>query len=560
MAVDHDKELDLEDLEIEEVGSGQPRGGVLAEDDLEQYGVWVKVKPHTVGEKPESNRQEPRLESLNQEFSPGDEGLTEEEEQLLGSLEEGGPVEPPEFDDLGELSIPEEEDLGALEPEGEQVEVPLSEDPASGERFDDLASLEEELAAAPPSPAGQTPRTQVLQKIEEELAAIRGELAALKSELVNLRRPGPEIEAGPAETEREAGFFTDDSDETIALTGDELDNILNTAEITEEEASVEPVVEEPMEILVAEPEAQADSAIEPLEVFALDEPIEEAPALDSQAMSLDFPEEAGESIELELPDIEEIGFDTLEGPVEALLEEPAEAGSPEPLEELEIDLTDDAAEQPAETGLDALEEMALVEEALEPELPSEEMVLTPVEDEELVLDVPEEVSAELEPLETLEAFELDDTAGGVPAEAEEEIALDFPELELPEDNEGGAPLEELSLDIPDEEIAEAAVAAPPEAETLASIEPAEQEADELEEIGAAEEVEELAVEEPGVAAPAAAAKGGGVIPSGLKDEIRSVLKYMDQLLENLPDDKIEEFANSEYFEVYRRLFEELGIA
>ena len=35
---------------------------------------------------------------------------------------------------------------------------------------------------------------------------------------------------------------------------------------------------------------------------------------------------------------------------------------------------------------------------------------------------------------------------------------------------------------------------------------------------------------------------------------------MDQLLEALPDDKIEEFANSEYFEVYRRLFEELEIA
>ncbi|MFW5695003.1 MAG: hypothetical protein ACOCYB_07525, partial [Alkalispirochaeta sp.] len=49
------------------------------------------------------------------------------------------------------------------------------------------------------------------------------------------------------------------------------------------------------------------------------------------------------------------------------------------------------------------------------------------------------------------------------------------------------------------------------------------------------------------------------LPDDLKQEIRSVLSYMDQLLEALPDDKIEEFAHSEHFEVYKRLFEELGL-
>ena len=34
---------------------------------------------------------------------------------------------------------------------------------------------------------------------------------------------------------------------------------------------------------------------------------------------------------------------------------------------------------------------------------------------------------------------------------------------------------------------------------------------------------------------------------------------MDQLLESLPEEKIEEFARSEHFEVYKKLFEELGI-
>ena len=46
----------------------------------------------------------------------------------------------------------------------------------------------------------------------------------------------------------------------------------------------------------------------------------------------------------------------------------------------------------------------------------------------------------------------------------------------------------------------------------------------------------------------------------MKQEIKSVLSYMDQLLENLPEDKITEFAKSEQFETYKKLFTELGLA
>ena len=51
----------------------------------------------------------------------------------------------------------------------------------------------------------------------------------------------------------------------------------------------------------------------------------------------------------------------------------------------------------------------------------------------------------------------------------------------------------------------------------------------------------------------------GEIPSHLKKELRTVLSYMDQLLESLPDDKIEEFAKSEYYDTYKKLFKELGL-
>ena len=43
-------------------------------------------------------------------------------------------------------------------------------------------------------------------------------------------------------------------------------------------------------------------------------------------------------------------------------------------------------------------------------------------------------------------------------------------------------------------------------------------------------------------------------------ELKGVLSYMDNLLESLPEDKIEEFARSEYFDTYKKLFKELGLA
>ena len=83
-------------------------------------------------------------------------------------------------------------------------------------------------------------------------------------------------------------------------------------------------------------------------------------------------------------------------------------------------------------------------------------------------------------------------------------------------------------------------------------------------------VEEPAVEEPAATAvspaPAASAAGSSAtydtttISKDLKTEIVSVLSYMDQLLENLPEDKITEFAKSEHFVTYKKLFDELGLS
>ena len=53
---------------------------------------------------------------------------------------------------------------------------------------------------------------------------------------------------------------------------------------------------------------------------------------------------------------------------------------------------------------------------------------------------------------------------------------------------------------------------------------------------------------------------GDELNTDLKKDIKSVLLYMDQLLENLPEDKIIEFAKSDEFTTYKKLFSELGLS
>jgi len=58
--------------------------------------------------------------------------------------------------------------------------------------------------------------------------------------------------------------------------------------------------------------------------------------------------------------------------------------------------------------------------------------------------------------------------------------------------------------------------------------------------------------------PAAAQEpeaAGQFIPEKSLEEIKSLLGYLDRLLESLPEAKIDEFARSEYFELYRKIFE-----
>jgi hypothetical protein len=49
------------------------------------------------------------------------------------------------------------------------------------------------------------------------------------------------------------------------------------------------------------------------------------------------------------------------------------------------------------------------------------------------------------------------------------------------------------------------------------------------------------------------------VPAKVRKELKTVLTYMDRLLESLPEEKIKEFAQSKYFDTYKKLFEDLGL-
>jgi pilus assembly protein FimV len=578
-----EEEISLSDSELDNVLksaniTSEPSGG--AEQHLEQYGVWVKVEPQNVEEETEENM----AFELSDLQSDDESALTEEEEQLLGELEDNAEDDlaglsgleedleelgkgavfaddegeeltvedlDVDFDDLGDENLAE--DAGALEGlpemEGEEefgididadteIEVPLSDSAIVEEHYEDLATVE-----GVPSTPGQAPRkasSSILEKIEQDLNQIKTEIQSLKSELIGLGKgglPSGKGEVAPARADSD-GFFQKGEEETIALTGDELDNILNTADVTEE-------IEGPEE---TEPLAEPDEEI--MELGSLDL-VEEAPSEELSLEELEPFAAEDESIEIDIgdkseeeellldesesfEDIEELSLDedlgTLGGETEELeeIEELEELGLEEPEDESELGEEGEAEEislaEPAmESELDEIDEL----ENLSFEEPDADSSLEEVEEfEELSLEEPGDAS-ELEEAEAAEALILEELPGDEDSLQDDVLALDD--------------LEDTGLEAEDTEDLELA------AEELSI--PEEPEDLEVEELGGFEEESE----EPQLQG------SSQVLPQDLQADIKSVLSYLDQLFEALPEEKIKEFAQSEYFGIYKRLFEELGL-
>jgi pilus assembly protein FimV len=595
------------------------QGSPADEKKLEQYGVWVKVKPHDVTTAPVleesfglSDLESPRAPARTGKAG-GKSALTAEEEKLLDELEteldpgeEGAgiavPDEEPLLDDAelpeietatgrtgssdlesgssGDDELPElEEDLepapraapkarGQASGRGKpsEVEVTLSEN-AEEDQFDDLAALETELASVSTRTSGaSTSSAEILARIEDELRSIRSDLNQLRHDLSGLRKTAAEGggEGPSAQAGSQGGFFDEDEDEAIALTGDELDNILNTAEITEESAEPQGAVESAGTEDVLSFDTPAPEPVEmPAASDDLDMLEDAEPADDTLVLTDDdLLPTAGAHGDSSAADAEELPADLV---LEELTEESAPGADAASSDMPEIDLeeipemetepeiapaprVDGAMDDEGSETID-LETLDLGEEpTVINAVPEQVEDVEDLQDAEEVMELDEapapkvsRKAAAQQPdevdLEALaaEAEELEDDVPAAPVVEDLEIG----ELETLSDEAGGivTPQKEIEIDF-EADLAE-------DVETLPST------TDDV------LEAEEAPVEKaPARAAPADAAGG---VPDNLKDEIRTVLKYMDHLLEALPDEKIQEFASSDYFVMYKKLFEDLGL-
>ena len=606
------------------------QGSPADEKKLEQYGVWVKVKPRDVATAPIleesfglSDLETPRagartaraaeesaltaeeeelLDELETELEPGAEtsGIDVPEEEPLLEDAEPTEIETPagrasdlesealDDDELPELAediepAPRASQVGRGRPV--EVEVTLSEDADEEAHFDDLAALESELASVTTKAgAASVSSAEILARIEDELRSMRSDLNQLRHDLSGLRKTAAEGGGGEgpsAQAGSQSGFF-DEEDETIALTGDELDNILNTAEITEEaaevpEASAESELTggtEPLDSGTTEEVLSFETpSVEPLEMPSLSNDLgllEDAePADDTLVLTDDdlLPTEgmsggAFTAIAEDLPAdlvLEELTVDegsnapgvegySSEMPEIDLEEIPEMESEPEiaPVPRMESSIDDEGSETIDLETLDLGEEPKVINAA-----PGQAEELEELQDAEEVMELDDrpmaETSGKTAPrqsdevdLEALaaEAEELEDDVPVAPLVEDLEIG----ELESFADEAGNAGTSQKEIEINFEGDLAEEVESIPEA-------PSAEESSSLEDVPDAEEVSESP-------APAGAV---GDVPDNLKDEIRTVLKYMDHLLEALPDEKIQEFASSDYFVMYKKLFEDLGL-
>jgi len=411
--------------------------------------------------------------------------------------------------------------------------------------FDDISAVEQELNDFTPETGDNKvvtndKSTELLMIIADELSSIKKEISTLKTELAGFKSAGltaePQVLPETEGQSENSGFFSDDdTDETIALTGDELNNILITADFTEEKNDEDEVPGMPGDESPASAteESVPEGFIPPDvgESFISDE----APVLASETEPVpaetepEIPETLPDSI-FDIPDLQEsvplevTHVTTVEEDTSYL--EGAEISEPEldnvAIEEPEleiIDFDDEKLEEPE------LTEFSIDLTGLETDFPSEQEVAVPQDRAEDAEPAGEVVSESFLPPE------------GVETEAGE---ISFAATSL-------SP--EMPASVP-----------PVEEETIADIVntvPFEEPVQEMHEIPVETD---LSAEPSPIGNEAASRTGIASLPVELKNEIKSVLSYMDQLLESLPEEKIEEFARSEHFEVYKKLFEELGIS
>ncbi|MCL2705457.1 MAG: hypothetical protein FWE72_04525 [Spirochaetaceae bacterium] len=453
-------------------------------DELENYGVWVKSGPENYVDT-KNTPAENDFELTDLESNPDNFLLTEEEENLLDSLEKD--VKSKENEDDGDFFNMQEVDSLDFEDEDEENNeddsIEIDSTPEADTSLDEEEFIDIDIPKtididgadySKTSGKADAKSVEIISKIaadlKNDLSVIKNELFELKKELSKYKKV-EETEIGEEEQEQgdekeiSSGFFSDDGDETIALTGDELDNLFNTAEITEESSSSDKKAKitdtaekkTDIELLDIEDsfETQESGEIgleDELSVKDLDIELEQ-PEIDSIELDKETEPEIeidNTTIEIEeevnINDLPEIKDDDLEL---------TDLDTKTIDETIEIEEQDLIIEEPQLDETPVIEEQDLIiEEPQEDEIPA-------IGGEEPTIEMPED-EIEIEEQEfTIEETQEDD----IPAIGGEEPTIEMPEdeieieeqefiIEEPQEDEisaiGG---EELTIEMPEDEIA-----------------------------------------------------------------------------------------------------------
>ena len=360
---------------------------------------------------------------------------------------------------------------------------------------------EGELETEKPS----TQMTAIFSQIVTELSSLKNEIASLKNEFETLKNEKqPENLKLESNDSGNEGFFSNsDEDDTIALSKDEMDNILNTADIAQAEKTeaTQENISEPEELSSEEPEFKEEQKTtdETENLFGSADDvadISDEDILSDDDFAMEF--ESAQTENIEEPTLDDVDYTNISKENDL----PEEISVPKNddilVESSPTDLleTKDSKNE-RENSSDSFDEDPFELSAVEPSI-SETLT-----DEKLdyLSKTPDEAEQNVNSEEVLELPESEETENAKEPEAAEEVETEKTE----------ATQENIS------------------------------------------EPEELSSEEPET-------KESKDISDDLKTEIKSVLSYMDQLLENLPENKIAEFAQSEQFDTYKKLFKELGLA
>ena len=415
-----------------------------------------------------------------------------------------------------------------------------------------------------------TVNNELLEKIVSDLSGLKDEINSLKNDLAELKEKNTldNISSGqndgeqPAENEIElpvqsepaeepGGFFnSDEEDDTIALSGDELSNIVSNADFTEETAEPDTQYDESTEETVTEEQPEQELPEDFSADFSNDTPfggIEDTVIPDEEpdtGLSMDINEEI-----LEEPNLDDIetNADIPEEIEIPKVDDIAETQDEEP------DLDDILVESSSTDFMDSVTDSTNMQpdieitEPVEPELAEEEAAITKEEADDITSEYSADTTENTEPV------------------LDEDAALELPE-ESSSDAENTA--EESTDDIFNETAIEDAqhtqdammndiMNEAPSVDNALS----EENVDYLSKDNTVLSDDEAAVAE-SEPEPSAETEQTDTsdLPSDIKEDVKSVLLYMDQLLENLPEDKIMEFAKSEQFTTYKKLFNELGLS